>query len=157
MWCDQHTEKNNRKLYQSVKVNKSVKILNNLPKNDDIYDFFKIQGENKIPYMITFTWWLHYMTFFDSLNVNVSFKSVWILSYLSWTQPTDDLYDQWHLWEDVRVFDEAVQEVREDAQSLFIWLNGMNPEGGGGWGGGADSQLSYPVWLPLRAGHQCFL
>lgn len=49
----------------------------------------------------------------------------------------------------MRVFDEAGQEVREDAQSLFICLNGMNPEGGRRLPAVIPSLASSQYWAPM--------
>lgn len=47
------------------------------------------------------------------------------------------------------VFDEAGQEVREDAQSLFICLNGMNPEEGLRLPAITPSLASSQHWAPM--------
>lgn len=49
----------------------------------------------------------------------------------------------------MRVFDEAGQEVREDAQSLFICLNGMNPEGERRLPAVIPSLASSQYWAPM--------
>lgn len=49
----------------------------------------------------------------------------------------------------MRVFDEAGQEVREDAQSLFICFSGMNPEEGLRLQAAIPTLASSQYWAPM--------